>query len=81
MTTEMRLMALTLDMTYTAMLSGPMGLGEASTDDICDCNDCKRSDEPCHCDCNEGDECTGCYESRMDIEDARFEGMCAQGRY
>lgn len=73
--TETELLAKTLELLDEVMK--PRGVDS----DVCDCAECKRRDEPCHCDCPQGDECQGCYESRMDQDDQRFHADCASGRY
>lgn len=62
-------------------ISTPTGRGE-SYSKVCECSECQEREEPCHCDCDpDENECRGCYEARMDAEDARFAGLVAQGRY
>jgi hypothetical protein len=52
---------------------------EPSTE-LCDCNDCQYSENPCHMDCEPGpDECYGCAEAREIALDADFEAAKAQG--
>jgi hypothetical protein len=44
-----------------------------TTEETCQCEDCKDSDDPCHGDCDREEECSGCQELRLDAEDYAFE--------
>ena len=46
--------------------------------DQCDCQDCKESDQPCNCDCDDNF-CQGCYEDKEADRDRLFDEQCVLG--
>lgn len=48
--------------------------------ELCDCVDCKDSEEACSMDCEPGEECQGCKEAQQERAEIEFEIDSAQGR-
>lgn len=47
--------------------------------EYCDCPTCEECDQPCHFDCDIGEECDGCLVARIELRDLEFHIDLARG--